>query len=108
MTDSPLHLGYLAPSSQEKPSYKAEIREDFLGALSRVLDELSGLAETLQRDRARCFEVLCMRRDGPDDTGGEVSRRGYVPTGTALSPGTRWKRKFTRALITCYFTSLSG
>ncbi len=78
MTDSPLHLGYLTPGSQERPSCAAEIREDFLGALSRVLDELSGLAET------RCFEVLCMRRDGPDDTGGEVSRRGYVPTGTAL------------------------
>ena len=35
-----------------------------------------------------------MRRDGPGDAGGEVSRRGYVPTGTALSPGTWWKRFF--------------
>ena len=58
MSDSPLHLGYLAPGSQEKPSYKAEIREDFLGALSRVLDELSGLAETLQISHEIAHAVL--------------------------------------------------
>ena len=38
-------LESLLQAARQRPSCKAEIREDFLGALSRVLDELGGLAE---------------------------------------------------------------
>ena len=48
MTESRLWpdiLESLLQAARQRPSCKAEIREDFLGALSRMLDELSGLAK---------------------------------------------------------------